>query len=410
MIHRGIRYKLEPTSEQETVFHRFSGVCRLVYNLCLEQRRDWYRQYERETGGKLNYVAQARELTALRAEFDWIAAVTQTCEQQALRDLDKAFANFFAGRTRYPTPRRKGVNDGFRFLGREVPTRRLNYKWSEVWLPKIGWVKFRDTRPLRGVVKNATVSHDALGWHISFVCEIEHEAPINISPAVGIDRGVANTLALSTGEMLSVPKSLNSIDRQHRVAQRVLARRKRGSKRRQRQLRRCAKLSARRARIRCDWHHKATLSIAQRFGTVVIEDLKIANMTASAKGTIEAPGTKVRQKAGLNRSILNQGWFGFETILAYKLVERGGTLVKVDPRHTSQTCQSCGCINAESRESQAIFRCVECGHQIHADTNAALEILRRRNTAHLRVEGSRQRPVEARTEKSVKPLGNPRYE
>ena len=140
MILRGFRYKLAPTAEQAGLFRQFAGVCRLVYNLALEQRRDWWRRYERETGSRLNYVAQARELTALRAEYDWIATVSQTCQQQALRDLDKAFVNFFAGRASYPSSRKKGINDSFRFQGREVETKRFNGKWSAVRLPKIGWV------------------------------------------------------------------------------------------------------------------------------------------------------------------------------------------------------------------------------------------------------------------------------
>src|SRR5690606_5998526 len=189
-VHRAFRYKLAPTAEQEGLFRQFAGVCRLIYNLALEQRRDWWRHYQRQTGCRLNYVAQARDLTVLRAEYDWIAAVSQTCQQQALRDLDKAFANFFAGRGRYPTPRRKGVNDAFRFQGREIETRRLNAKWSAIRLPKIGWVKFRDTRPMEGRLLNVTVSLDALGWHISFAREIEHVAPVNICPSVGIDRGI----------------------------------------------------------------------------------------------------------------------------------------------------------------------------------------------------------------------------
>ena len=406
MIHRSFRYKLDPTPTQDAAFRQFSGVCRLVYNLALEQRTAWYRQYERNTGERLSLSSQSRELTALRAEFDWIGAVSCICEQQALRDLDRAFRGFFSGRVGYPAYRRKGLNDGFRFLGSDVGTRCLNAKWSEAWIPKIGWVKFRDTRQMRGVTRNVAVIHGPLGWHISFACEIGHEAPINIGPPVGIDRGVANTLALSTGEMFSVPKSLGTIDRRHRAAQRVLARRKRGSKRRLRQLRRCAKLASRRARVRRDWHHKAGLYIAQHFGTVVLEDLKIANMTKSAKGSVEEPGRGVKAKSGLNRSILNQGWSGFETILSYKVQERGGTLIKVNPAYSSQTCSECGCIDKGSRESQARFACLHCGYEAHADTNAAIEILRR-NTASMRVEGSRQRPVEARTGKRRKPLENP---
>ena len=205
MILRGFRYKLSPSADQEAMFRRFAGVCRLVYNLALEQRRDWWRHYERETGSKLNYVAQARQLTDLRAEFDWIRAVYVSCQQQALRDLDKAFTNFFAGRARYPSARKKGTNDTFRFPGREVEVRRLSGKWSVVRLPKIGWVKVRDTRPIRGEVKTVTITGDAGGWHVAFACEIEHDAPDNFRPAVGIDRGIAATLALSTGERLSVP-------------------------------------------------------------------------------------------------------------------------------------------------------------------------------------------------------------
>lgn len=385
MINRGFKFKLNPTHGQENQFRQFSGVCRLVYNLALEQRRDWWRHFRSITGQQLNYAAQCRELTKLRAEFDWVAAVSQTCQQQALRDLDRAFANFFAGRADYPMPHRKGINDAFRFHARECETKRINARWSAVRLPKIGWVKFRDTRPLRGSVKNVTVSQGATGWHVSFACEVEHEAPINILPSVGIDRGVANTLSLSTGEHFSVPASLRAIERKRRIAQRAASRKICGSKRHAKAKRRVAVLAARQARIRMDWHHKTTLSLVRRFGTIVLEDLKIASMTASAKGTIEAPGKNVRQKAGLNRSILNQGWYAFETTLAYKLEENGGHLCKVDPAYTSQTCSCCGTIDKKSRESQAVFSCQHCGFRGHADHNAALNILRR-NTAFKHTE------------------------
>jgi putative transposase len=407
MIHRGFRFKLDPTEEQAVLFRQFSGVCRLVYNLALEQRRDWHWHYKRQTGSKLNAFAQNRELTALRAEFDFVQGVYISCQQYALRDLDQAFANFFARRAAYPTPRRKGVNDGFRFPGREVGVRRLNAKWSAIRLPKIGWMKFRDTRPIRGKVLNATVDHDALGWHVSFACEIDQPAPEPLPDSVGIDRGVAVTLALSTGEMLSMPASLARIERRKRRAQQVLARRKRGSKRRERQRRRVASLQARQARIRRDFHHRAALGIAQRFGTAVIEDLNTKGVTASARGTIAEPGHNVRQKAGLNRAILNAGWHQFATILVYKIEERGGRVVTVPARFTSQTCSVCGVVDARSRESQAVFRCVDCGHSENADINAAKNI-RRRNTALLDVEGLHQRPYEASTPERFALLGNPR--
>jgi putative transposase len=408
MIARGFRFKLCPTAEQEALFRQFAGVCRLIYNLALEQRQHWWRRYERETGQRLNYVAQARQLTDLRAEFDWIRAIYVSCQQQALRDLDRAFANFFAGRARYPSPRKKGINDAFRFPGREVETRRLNAKWSAVRLPKIGWAKFRDTRPIRGLIKNATITGEADGWHVSFACEIEHEAPQNFRPAVGIDRGVATTLALSTGEMLCLPATLNRIGTAQRRAQRVLSRRKRGSRRYARQRRRVARLQARARRIRRDFHHRAALDIARRFGVAALEDLRIKTMTASAAGTMAEPGRRVRQKAGLNRSILNQGWGAFDLILTYKMEERGGRVVKIDPAFTSQTCSVCGVVDARSRKSQAIFECVRCGYRDNADRNAARNIVRRWNTSPLRMEGLQERPCEVRTGRRLTPSENPR--
>jgi putative transposase len=376
MISRGFTFRLAPTADQDVTFRRFAGVCRAVYNAALSQRAQFWRQYQRATGETLNYGAQARELTDLRAEFEWVAAVSQTCQQQALRDLEKAFANFFAGRAQYPTPRRKGEHESFRFQGREVAIERLNRNWSRVRLPKIGWVRFRDTRPLAGTIKNATVRLTPLGWQIAFACEIEHSAPCNFGPGVGIDRGVANSIALSTGELASVPVArLRALDRKHRKAQQAAARRHRGSGRYAKARKRAAAIKAKAARLRKDWNHKATAGIAARYGVVVIEALQTRNMTASARGTLDQPGRQVRQKAGLNRAILEQGWQQFETFLAYKLAAAGGRLVKVDPRNTSRTCHHCGTVDALSRESQAHFKCVDCGHQAHADVNAARNIL-----------------------------------
>jgi putative transposase len=267
-------------------------------------------------------------------------------------------------------------------------------------------VKFRDTRAIQGEIQNVTVSGGADGWHVSFSCEVEHKTPENFLPAVGIDRGVATMLTLSTGEMLSVPVGLQRIETAKRRAQRALSRRKRGSKRYAQQRRRVARLQSRAGRIRRDFHHRAALDIAQRFGVAVLEDLLIKNMTASASGTADDPGRMVRQKAGLNRSILNQGWGAFELILTYKMGERGGKVVKINPAYTSQTCSVCGVIDARSRKNQASFECVECGHCEHADVNAAKNILRR-NTASMRMEGLHQRPYELRTGGRLTPSENP---
>lgn len=377
MLNRGYRYRLYATDEQEALFSQFAGVCRFLYNIALEQRRDWWRNYRSVTGFNISFASQGRELTELRAEFDWIAAVSIIPQQQALRDLEKAYQNFFAGRADYPSPCKRGVNDSFRFSGRDCPWRKLNAKWAAVKLPKIGEVKFRLTRDIPGVIKNVTVILDALGWNVVFSTEIEHEAPRNFGPAVGIDRGVAHTLALSDGTFRDLPKErLKLLDRRARKQAKALSRKKRGSNRRNAARRLLARTKAKAARLRLQWNHERTTEIASTHGVVVIEALKIRNMTASAKGTVVEPGRNVRQKAGLNRAILESGWHQFETLMSYKVAERGGELRKVDPAYTSQCCAECGAVERDSRKSQATFECGHCGHVANADHNAARNILR----------------------------------
>ncbi len=398
-INRGFRYRLEPTPEQEQLFDQFAGVCRLVYNLALEQRRDYWRQYKSNVGRSISWASQSREVSDLRREYDWIAAVPRVCLEQALRDLDKAFGAFFAGRARYPKFRRSGLNDSLYFLARDIEVRRLNRKWATVRLPKVGWVKLRLTRPLSGKVRNIRVTRSGGRWFGAVLCEWESTAAQPPATEVGIDRGVAQTLTLSTGHHYQAP-SLDCLQAAHRRAQRVLARRKKGSGRYLMQRSRVAALAARATRIRTDWCHRTSTAIARSYGLVAIEALNIKGMTASAAGTIEEPGAGVAQKRGLNRSILEQCWGRFAEQLEYKLAERGGVLISVPAHFTSQTCASCGVVDARSRESQAVFRCVACGHVDNADTNAAKEILRR-STSGLDVEARVAGPLKRQPEENI---------
>lgn len=393
---RGFVYRLYPTADQEALMRQHAGVCRLVYNLALEQRRVWGRRH------RISAFDQIKELKSLRAAFDWIAAVSQTAQSQTILDLDKAFANFFAGRAAFPTPRRRGENDSFRFNGREIATRRLNRRWSEIRLPKIGWVRYRDTRPLAGAVRETTVSLGPLGWQVAVLCRSEVPEPDRLPGSVGIDRGVTVPLMLSTGEALHLPAALARLDRLHRRAQRIASRRKRGSRRHAKAMQRARNLKARTARIRHHWQHKTTTQLARTFGIVAVEALRTRNMTRSARGSLDAPGRNVRAKSGLNRAILNVGWFGLETKLAYKLAERGGFLVRVDPAFTSQTCSACGAVDSRGRESQASFACPCCGFRANADWNAAINIERRGNAAVLDVEGGQLRlPVKRQLSKAA---------
>ncbi len=389
-MHRGFRYELKPTAAQAQTLREWVGVTRLVYNLCLEQRRDFWRQFRRAEGRPLTWAEQCRQVTDLRAEFDWIAAAPRNALDRAVRDLDAAFAAFFAGRARHPTPRRKGSNDTFRLKSEDVAVKRLNGKWSAVRLPKIGWVKFRDTRAMVGELRNVTISMSANRWAVVFAREIDADPVFDNVEAVGIDRGVAQTLTLSNGEVIQAPDTSRLL-RMRKRAQRRVARGKRGSARNRAKKFRVARLDGRLGRVRADWCHRASAALARRFSVVAIENLNIGGMTASGPG-----------KRGINRSILEQCWGKFATFLDYKLTERGGRLISVPAAYTSQTCASCGVVDARSRKSQAVFACVHCDHTDNADVNAAKEILRR-STAWLDVEGRVAGSTKRQSGRSPKP-------
>lgn len=376
------KYRLYPTAEQAAKLAQFAGTTRFVYNLALEQRRDFWRQFQRATGQRLNYITQGRQITDLRREFPWIAETPVGCLHGALQDLDRAFAAFFRGGA-FPGFRKSGVNDSFEAKAALVRVRPLNRKWSQIQLPKLGWVKFRDTRAINGEIRSTRIVCQNGQWFACIGVRSDQEVLASALPPVGIDRGVTLALALSDGSTVTVPAQLAALDRRARKAQRILSRRKRGSARYAKQRRTVARIKSTAARIRRDWQHKATTAIARDFGAVVIEDLKTRNMTAAGNG-----------KRGLNRAILNIGWHSIELMLAYKLEERGGTLLKINPAYTSQTCSACGTIDKQSRESQSRFACTSCGHTENADINAARNILRQGLPG---VDGRAYAPDEART-------------
>jgi putative transposase len=191
----------------------------------------------------------------------------------------------------------------------------------------LGWVRLRGWYAIPGDICNATVSRRAGQWHVAVQWQREAAEPIpSVLPPVGIDRGVAVFAAMSNGANIAPVNHGKKALRALRKAQRNLSRKKRGSSNRLKAIRRVAKIQMRVANARKNFLHEQTTAIAQNHGTVVLEALKVRNMSASAKGTATEPGKMVRQKAGLNRAILDQGWGGFRIMLGYKLADRGGDL------------------------------------------------------------------------------------
>ena len=366
------RYRLLPSPVQEAVLQDYCAHARYVWNLAVEQHSHW-RPGRRSAPG---YVEQSRQLTQARAEHAWLREGSQTVQQQALRDFAQAMAAFFdpqnpAGR---PSWRKAGRDEGFRIVGRgrQWDVRRVSRKVGQVWVPKAGWVRFRWSRAVPPGVKSYRVTRDRAGrWHVAFaVVPRPVTAPGN-GEVIGIDRGIAVAAALSTGELLHVP-GLTSQERKRLLhLQRKLARARRGSNRRGRVKLAIARLKARETDRRKDWAEKVSTDLARRFDVIRVEDLKIANMSRSAKGSMERPGRNVRAKARLNQGILRSGW----GLLVRRLQDKApGRVEKINPAYTSQTCSGCGHRDPESRESQSRFRCRACGLTVHADVNAARNI------------------------------------
>jgi transposase len=362
------RYRLVPSLTQEATLREHCAHARFVWNLAVEQQSWW-----RPGRGKApSYLEQSRQLTAVRGEHLWLRAGSQTVQQQALRDFAQAMSHFFAGTHRRPTWRKVGRDEGFRIVAvRPEHVQRLNRKIGAIWVPKAGWVRFRWSRDVPGA-KSYRVTCDRAGrWHIAFAALPPPMPAPGTGEVVGVDRGVVVSAALSTGELLRVQRL--SAGRQRRLAllQRKLARSQPGSCRRKATRHAIARLKAREADLRKDWCEKVSTDLVRRFDVIRVEDLRIQDMTRSAKGSLGQPGRNVAAKAGLNREIMRSGW----GLLVRRLEDKApGRIQKVTSAYTSQRCSECGHVAAGNRKSQAVFACLACAVTLNADVNAARNI------------------------------------
>lgn len=366
------KYELMPDGQQERQMRRFAGSCRFVFNKALALQKERYEQGEK----KLGYARLCKLLTEWRngTQTAWLADAPVHPLQQTLKDLERAYANFFAKRADVPRFKKKGQSDSFRYP--DPKQIKLDQPNNRLFLPKLGWLRYRNSRDVLGAVKNVTVSQSCGKWYVSIQTEREVKQPIPNGGAVGIDMGIVRFATLSDGTYYAPLGSFKRHEVALRKAQQAMSRKVKFSNNWKKAKARVQKIYARIGNARRDYLHKTSTAISQNHAMVCIEDLQVRNMSKSAAGTADAPGRNVRAKTGLNKSILDQGWFEFRRQLDYKLAWRGGWLIAVPPQNTSRTCPCCGHVSADNRQIQAKFECVACGFEDNADLVGAINVLR----------------------------------
>lgn len=349
---------------------RFAGACRFVFNRALARQID-----NHEQGNKyIPYTRMAAWLIEWKAqpETQWLRDAPSQSLQQSLRDLECGYQNFFQKRAAFPRFKKRGQNDAFRY----PQGVKLDQANSRISLPKLGWIRYRNSREITGGVKNVTVTKSCGKWYVSIQTECEIADPVhNAESMVGLDVGVTKLATLSDGTVYHPVNSFKASQHKLATLQRRLSRKVKFSTNWQKQKRKIQRLHAHIANIRHDYLHKVTNEISKNHAMIVIEDLKVSNLSKSAKGTAEQHGRNVRAKSGLNRSILDQGWHELRRQLEYKQRWRGGNVLAIPPAYTSQRCGSCGHTAKENRQSQSKFECLMCGYSANADINGANNIL-----------------------------------
>jgi IS605 OrfB family transposase len=374
-ILKAFKYRLKLSPEQTQQCVKFAGANRFAWNYFLgrnkhrlEQKKPicWYQENDFYS-----------KLLKRSDEYSFLKTPPAHTIQQTLKDLDRAFSDCFDKKQplkRLPRFKRKGGKDSFRF----PEPKHFELEDNRIKLPKLGWCKFFNSRVIIGDIRNITVSKQGNHWFVSTMTAQNVNAPRHPSAtAIGIDVGIKNFIALSSGQLTTAISPLAKYKGKLAKLQRRLAKKKKFSNNWRKQKEKIGKLHTKIANTRKDFQHKISSELSKNHAMIAIEDLQVNNMSRSAKGDLDNPGKNIRQKAGLNRGILDQGWSELRRQLEYKQAWSGGIVVAVSPHHTSQICSCCGYQDKANRQTQATFKCVSCGFEYHADSNAANNILAR---------------------------------
>lgn len=384
---KAYRFRLEPRQQEREDMQSFADCCRFVWNWALQQRNDTLHvtreiPAENRTAAlsACNWIAQCAQLKHLRKQFIFLEVAPLHALQQVIRDLDRAWQGFMSGRLGHPHYRRKGKQDSFK----ESDVARIHVNDRAVRIPKLGWIKYRNSRALwwrSVVIRQLTVSRDGDEWYfsVSVACSVNSENFVLNNIPVGIDLGITQALTVvrvdGQSEVHHLPMASDHERTRMIFLQRRVNRTQTGSCNRAKASRRCARLRRRLSRRVHDKIHTLTTNLANNHSKVIIEDLHVRAMTRSGRGTVENPGSRVRSKAGLNRAILERCWGEVRRQLVYKCQWSGANLLVVSATNTSRRCSECGHTEAGNRRSQGSFQCLRCNHAENADINAARNIL-----------------------------------
>ncbi len=365
---QSFQFRARPSPKVRQKLASAAGSRRFVWNRALEIQRARLDKGERI----LSYADLCTLLVQWKRdpETAWLNDQPSQPLQQALKDLCRALNDGLSKKRGMPHFKAKGIGDSFRY------PQGVKVDGNRIILPKIGPLLFRKSREIIGTIKNVTLKRDGGEWILSIQTEYEVPDPVHPSQSeIAIDLGVVLMGKLSDDTEIQALALWRQYGRRIRRAQRALARKVKGSKNYEKQRRRLNALWRRMRNVRLDYLHKKTTEISKSHAVVYVEDLKVSQMTQSYRGTKENPGQGVQQKAHLNRSILEQGWYEFRRQLDYKLAWQGGRLIAVDPRYTSQKCPECGYTASSNRPERACFSCQQCGYTAHADLVGARNIM-----------------------------------
>jgi putative transposase len=371
ILRKAFVFRLRPDAATEATIRRTAGCCRFIWNEALAVQKARLDRGERVQ----SYEAMSAALLEWKRDSKraFLSEVHSQALQQKLRDFRRAFDDFFdpspPGK-KFPVFKKKSRGeDSFRYpQGVKIDNRRI-------YLPKVGWVRFHKSREIEGEIKNVTVKQRAGKWHVSVQTAREVADPIERrEPVVGGDLGISRFLTLSDGTIFEPRNSYRKLEGRLAREQRKLSRKMKGSSNRKKQKAKIGRLHARIADARKDFLHKVSTAIAKTHGRVVLEDLAVKDMSASARGTASEPGRNVRQKARLNKGILDQGWGEFRRMLEYKMAWSGAALILVPPCNTSRTCSVCGFVMETMPLACREWTCADCGARHDRDLNAARNI------------------------------------